>query len=224
MKRVIAVLLLVISAVATACDEGDAILEIGVRSSCFELHDTTRGLDDHFLGSLDEFIEKQEYLPLPFVNIRFGPNWALSLGYDQLRVRTWSRPDPVDGEIGHSDGSIDAAGPTVSVQHYWPNRSRYTPFVAASLLLYNTHFDHLSDWRNARGHKNSHILDIEDENGFRLGLGCDIRFAEDWSLVVMVERTYLEVDATYYLYGSVRERVTFPLDNTRYGVGVKVCL
>lgn len=199
----------------------DAALEIGVRSSHFQLTDSTRGRDNHFLGSLDELIEEQNYTPFPFIDIRFGQYWAIGLGYDQMRAKTWSRPDPVEGEIGHSDGTIDASGPRVSVQCYYPNDSRYTPFAEASLLVYNTYFDHLDAWRNARGDKNSHILDIEDENGFRLGLGCDISIAEDWLLVLMVERTFLEVDVTYYLYGEVADEVTFPLDNTRYGVGVK---
>ncbi|MBL7077176.1 MAG: hypothetical protein ISS31_06880 [Kiritimatiellae bacterium] len=221
MKRLITMALMAIATVAMANDHGDAILEIGLRSSYFQLHDSTRGPDNHFLGSLDELIEKQNYVPLPFVNIRFGKYWALGLGYEEMRARTWSRPDSVDGEIGHSDGTIEVSGPWISIQCYYPNRSRYTPFAEAGLLLYNAHFDHLDAWRNARGDVNSHILDIDDENGYRLGLGCDITLTEDWSLVVTVERTYLEVDATYYLYGDVADEVVFPLDNTRYGIGVK---
>jgi len=202
MKRFIVIALLAVSTIAVADDRGNAILEVGLRSSYFQLHDSTRGPGDHFLGSLNELIEKQNYTPLPFINVRFGRYWALGLGYDQMRAKTWSRADPVDGEIGHSDGALETAGPRVSVQCYYPNPSRYTPFAEASLLLYNTYFDHLSAWRNARGDENSHILDVEDENGYRLGVGCDISLAQDWSLVVTVEHTYMEVEATYYLYGS----------------------
>ncbi|MDP6631470.1 MAG: hypothetical protein QGH42_03710 [Kiritimatiellia bacterium] len=221
MRHFIVIALLGVAAVSLADEHGDVLLEIGLRSSCFELRDSRRGAGRHYLGSLDELIEETDYLPLPFVNIRFGSYWALGLGYDAFRIKTWSRSDSGGGEIGHSDGTIDVSGPSVSAQFCLPNRTRYTPFVEASLLLYNTSFDHLDSWRNARGDANSHVLDIHDENGFRLGLGCAISLAKDWSLVLTAERTYLEVDAIYYLYGRLADTTTFPLDNTRYGIGVK---
>jgi hypothetical protein len=199
----------------------NANLEIGLRSRYFELQDSLRSGDNHFLGSLDEFIEKQDYVPTPMLNIRFGPHWALGLGYDAFRVKTWSRPDPVEGEIGHSDGTIDTSGPSISIQCYYPNRSRYTPYAEASLLVYSTHFDHLDEWRNARGDGNSHIIDIDDDMGYRFGLGCDISLNDNWSLIVTLERTLLEVDVTYYYYGEAKQRTTFPLDHTSYGIGVK---
>ncbi len=220
MKRLILLFLLAASMGAAADDHEGVFLEVGLRSSYFELHDSTRGPGNHFLGSLDEFIEEQNHLPLPYVNIHFNPYLAVAVGYGTLRVKTWSRPND-QGEIGHSDGSIDVSGPTVSGQLRFPNRSRYTPFLEVGLLIYHTYFDHLDAWRNARGDRNSHLIDIDDQYGCRLGIGCDIDLNEQWSLVVMLERASLEVDATYYIYGQVRDEVTFPLDHTNYGIGVK---
>jgi len=221
MKRLIVIILLAMVTAVMASDNGNARLEIGVRSTYFELHDSTRGPNEHYMGSLDELIEEQDYLPLPFINVRFGRYLALGLGYDQFRVKTWSRPEPGDGEIGHSDGTLDTAGPTISLQCYIPNRTRYTPFVEAGLLIYNTYFDHLPAWRDARGEVNSHVLEIHDENGYRLSLGCDISLTENSSLLVTVEHTSMKVDATYFLNGRLADTTTFPLDNTRYGVGLK---
>jgi hypothetical protein len=220
MRRLIILLFFVISSITVAEERKGAVLEIGLRSSYFQLHDSVRGGDDHFLGSLDELKERQNYTPLPFINVRFGPYFAVGLGYESLRVRTWSRPEP-GGEIGHSDGTLDASGPALSVQGYLPTDTRYTPFAEASVLIFNTYFDHLSDWRNARGDENSHIIDVDDQNGFRLGLGCEFAIDDHWQAVAMLERTFLEADVTYYLYDMVADKVTIPLDHTSFIVGLK---
>ncbi len=224
MRYLIVIAWCALAVVAVGDSQEGAVLEIGLRSSHFEVLDSTRGgSDPHFLGSIDNLIEQQDYMPVPYMNVRFGAHWALGLGYDDFDVKTWSLPDGA-GEIGHTDGTIEIAGPTLSVQWRYPNESRYTPFAEASLLIYRAFFDALPEWRDARGDKNSHILELDDDNGYRLGIGCDIRLAEDWALVLTWERTFLEVDVAYYLYGRVRERGTFPLDQTRCGIGVKYAL
>jgi opacity protein-like surface antigen len=220
MRRLAIIILLAMATASIAGDHAYPILEIGARTAHFDLRDSTRTAPNYFLGGLDEFIEEQGYVPLPFVNIRFNPYLAVGVGYGTLRAKTWSRPD-IEGEIGHSDGTIDASGPTVSGQLRFPNRSRYTPFLEVGLLIYQSYFDHSDAWRNARGDRNSHLIDIDDQYGYRLGVGCDIDLNEDWSLLVMIERASLEIDATYYLYGDVWDEVTLPLDHMNYGIGVK---
>lgn len=115
-------------------------VEIGIRTSHFVLQDDARGSGNHYLGSLDEFRDDQEYGPLPFVNMIVCPYLVLGVGY---------------------------------------------------------------------------------EKGYRLGAGCNIALYRNWELVLSGEHTLVDINATYYLYGEVWGEAEFPLDHTRYGMGVK---
>ncbi|MCK5850203.1 MAG: hypothetical protein KAH23_04750 [Kiritimatiellae bacterium] len=244
---------------ASSCSEQFAILsrdtsdmtkdhlEIGWRFTHFWLVTEK----DEFIGSIDTIRAEQSYLTDNFFLDHFWPNglyfnWlidenlAIELTYTLLQASTWSHGNH------HTDGTLQASGPILTVLYRFPNNTGYTPYAGAGLAFfistdvttdnpwhhgfegggideYNAWIESgAPEWPN-NGYQRTFSLD--NPIGYVINMGIDKSVSDNLQLDLNLRYTDVTFDNTFTLswYNDVgRTRYNeFDLSNFALSIGVK---
>lgn len=193
-------------------------IELGADISHFFLLDKEK---ESFLGSINMLKEDQVYFPYPFINVGINEEIWIQISYNKFRAITWTKAELEHNEPGYTDGSIELAGPTLSLQYRHPLDQDLNIFAEAGIALYEAAFIHDPAWRDANGAINSHIMEFYNTTGFFIGAEGDLLLKNNWHLTLQLTYTKVSADMTYYLYGRERADRTFPLSNLSFGIGTK---
>jgi opacity protein-like surface antigen len=194
-------------------------IEIGTRMTAYSLI-TPR--HNYFLGSINELDAEQDAWPYKiFLALQFNSWLGLEGTWDKIRAKTVTDYDK------HSDGSIRASGPIVTLQARYPVLSFLTPYLGAGVALFTPNFDYDPVWRNGFGRlyqqreipwsqavaeyeawiaagappwpNDGYQREMELSRGFGIAVlaGCRVRVTDRFSADVMVRYIHLDVDADY---------------------------
>lgn len=192
-------------------------IEAGLRVSYYYLLENNK---ESFLGSINELKEDQDYMPHPYISIKIMDPFWVSLGYNKLRAKTWTKPEPQYNEEGYTDGTIDLSGPFILL-HYRKEINRMRSwFIETGFTIYDADFVHNPSWRDAGGFYDSHVMDFYDTYGLMMNAGINFDINKNWKASVFASYTRVSVDMTYYLYGTKRDERIFPLSNFAAGAGI----
>jgi hypothetical protein len=198
-------------------------LEIGVRSQHFTLQEESKrsfnddgSFKEGFIQrtSVDRLDAEQQYFPYPFVRVILGDFFALSLAYEQARAKTLTYYQPGTGYDGHTDGTLEIAGPALYFELRYPNETPLVPFAQFGLIQYSADFENDPGW-SAGGYRQWRV---DDTRGTRWVLGLQWQINEQWGVEGFVARTEVDVDAAFYLAGNKRASGTFPMSHDSIGL------
>lgn len=206
-------------------------LEIGTRSIYVQLKDDQKGdgLRSSYIGSLNYLDEEQDYVPdRIYIQYFFNDYLGLGISYDHIEAKTLERNNAaIEGGSGAGDGKVGARGPILYAVGRYPNDSAFTPFVEIGAAFYSSYFDEDDDWKYDNAKRRERKMNTDDTVAFVLGLGCDYRINDNWSVNAYARLVSgADVDATAeYVYKNkpsepFREG-SFPLDYYGFGLGVK---
>jgi len=195
--------------------------EIGTRMTSYSLKDTSRPMDNRFLGSINELKEDQDYAPYKF----FANVWLLKwlgagISYEKVSAMTWT-VEP--GEESYSDGTFVMDGPIFSALAAWPNRTRFTPFAELGWMAMSGSFEEDPAWANAHGRLNYQRFEIVEKKGGDVwGFGCAIQLYRQVELDFIFRRLKASVVVDHILLGNIQHNDReFPMDSDWYGMGLK---
>ena len=189
-------------------------LDLGLRYVYVSLKDDNRGIGEgrNFLGSINKLEEDQNDYPFPYVSYLVCRYFAVVLSYDELRAKTITKED------GHTDGTYEMTGPTLSGAFRMELCSRATALIEAGVAFYSGDFDHDPVWRSVG---NDRLMVIDDANGAFVSAGVDVALCKDWSAELAWRYMDLDVGDKYYLNGELRSSETIPLDNSGISLTIK---
>lgn len=201
-------------------------VEVGVRLQHYELqtdskrtfHEDGSFKEGFITGtSVDRLEAEQEYLPYPFVRVVILDYIAVSLTYEQARAKTLTYYQPGTGYDGHTDGTIELAGPALYFEVRYPNETALVPYAQVGFISYSADFENDPGW--SEGGKRE--WRVEDATGIRWVLGLQWNISERWGMEGFVSRTDVDVDAAYYMFGKLRASGTFPLSHDSVGLAAR---
>lgn len=201
-------------------------VEVGLRIKHFTLdEDSKRSLntdgsfkEGYIAGtSVDRLDAEQTYFPYPYVRVKLHEYFAVGLTYERARAKTVTYFEEGTGYDGHSDGTIEMAGPALNIEGRYPNETRFTPFVQLGMVWYAVDFENDRDW-SAGGVR---AWRTDDTTGYQytLGVSCDIN--ENWGAELSLSHTEVDVDAAFYLSGNKRVSGTFPMTHDSIGIAAR---
>lgn len=201
-------------------------VDIGLRIKHFALdEDSKRTLnadgsfkEGYIAGtSVDRLDAEQTYFPYPYLRVKVCPYFAVGLTYERARAKTLTYFQEGTGYDGHTDGTIEMAGPSLNIEGRYPNETRFTPFVQLGMVWYTVDFENDRDW-SAGGVR---AWRTDDTTGYQytLGVSCDIN--ESWGAELFLTRTDVDVDAAFYLSGNKRVSGTFPMSHDSIGIAAR---
>ncbi len=136
----------------------DAVLdrvEVGFRVSHFRLlEDSERHYNDAgtlsggYLGSITDLETEQDYGPTLYANVRILDWLAIQLGYERFSVKTVTYWD------GHSDGTFDFNGPSLTAQFRYQNTTDFTPYAGLGITMLDAKFVETGWWHHGFGNPN----------------------------------------------------------------------
>jgi outer membrane protein W len=207
-------------------------LILGTRVTGFILEDAHSG---SFLGSINELDAEQDFAPYKVFADYFFLDWlGVELTWDTVAAQTTTAID------GHHDGSLEIAGPILTVVARWVSEYVWTPYAGVGVGLFSGDFTPETWWELAYSSKadweslgSPHVprnnrtrnFDVDDPVGLVLTAGTGLYLTEHWSMDFYVRYTDVEIDVDYTIQqkGAViddRGTSSVPLSNFAAGVGV----
>ncbi len=191
-----------------------------------------------FLGSIYALEVQQDYLPKYFfMKYWFSEFIAAELSYDSIKAQT--RATSLWYPLIKSDGDITIYGPVISLVGTLPNKTAFTPYASLGLGYYFGDFGETDHWGlgyNDPAHYEAYgkpstlyrgrrrVMEIDNEIGFNLGVGCTYDINQKWLLDLSVQYTTVDVDANFYTYTygvkNGGHPGHFPMDNIAFRLGV----
>jgi TolB-like protein/outer membrane protein W len=124
-------------------------VSLGARVSNFsmiddsELHfDDSGKFTEGYLGSIAYLDPSQNYVPTIYANITITDWFALQLAWERFEIETSTYWD------GHSDGTFDMNGPSLTAQLRYANHTKFTPYLGAGIVMLNVDFNMEGWWYN----------------------------------------------------------------------------
>lgn len=223
-------------------------VEVGTRITGFRLLTKTRG---SFLGSIDSLDAKGDNIPNKlFVDWYFTPRYGIEVTWDRVEAATITTDDGhCDGSIVLA-GPIITVFERRRIDMMIRGRAlTLTPYAGMGLAILNGSFEHTGwwhhgfsadTWQDAERSYNEWVaegsppwpndgyqrtMNFDDTMGFVLTAGCAAEVAEKLSIDLYLRYMDVDVDDEYTLssYGEVfqTEKVTFPMSNYAFGLGVR---
>ncbi len=199
-------------------------LELGTRLTAGTLTDTSRPMDNRFLGSINKLKDDQDLSPYKVFANYWLLDWiGVGVSYEKLAAKTWSEGEEQGVLIPYTDGTFEADGPILSLLAAYPNRTRLTPFAELGYLFFTGSFDAAPEWGNAHGIEGYQDFAIVQENGgFVWGLGCAAQLWRNWEVDILFRQITASVVVNHVIGSDTRPNdYEFPLDSNWFGFGVK---
>lgn len=225
-------------------------VEVGFRVSHFwliedsERHYNAEGtFTGGYLGSISELKTEQDYSPTLYANIYILDWLAIQLGYERFSAKTVTYWD------GHSDGTFDFNGPSLTAQFSYQNTTDFTPYVGLGITILDAKFVEAGWWHHGFGGTDAQAnyqnwvasgspawpnggyernLEIKDDLIFEpiIQAGCLWRFAKYAQVDFDLRYVSLDSELDYSLswYGSStqnRGASKFPMETWSANIGVR---
>jgi TolB-like protein/outer membrane protein W len=124
-------------------------VSLGARITHYSLIDDSElNYDDNgkftegYLGSIAYLDANQNYVPTIYANITITEWFALQLAWERFEIETSTYWD------GHSDGTFNMRGPSLTAQLRYANHTKFTPYAGAGIVMLNVDFDMEGWWHN----------------------------------------------------------------------------
>ncbi|MEM7396433.1 MAG: outer membrane beta-barrel protein, partial [Verrucomicrobiota bacterium] len=208
--------------------------EVGTRMTYFSLSDDS---SDSFLGSINKLEGETSYNPFKvFAQVTFKKYFGAELSWDKMEAETRTRD-------GKSDGTLDMSGPILMLNARYPNRTAFTPYAGIGLAFMSSDFSETHHWR--LGYPNVALwraagspttddrtfmgrtreMNVDDDTGVVLYLGCFWNFHPDWSVDVFIRSIDVTAEAEFVGFqdGEPVRMIPgkFPMKNTAFGLGIR---
>lgn len=208
-------------------------IEIGTRITFFSLIEDHK---DSFLGTIDKLDAEQSFSPFKvFAAWRFHPRYGVELTWDSMEVSTVTKWD------GHSDGTIEAQGPILSLFGRYPTRTKWTPYASLGLGRFSTRFKPATWWALGYPSNEDYVgagspsfsyfgyrrhIGVDSTTALIILAGCDVAIREHLSADLFLRYMAVDIDAHYFITkkGEMfddRGMTDIPLDNIALGLGVR---
>jgi hypothetical protein len=183
---------------------------VGLCASRFTLDKDTQGThhENGFFGTIYRLEEEQAGTPHVYMEFDLHRYVGFGAGFDDVRAGTW--------DDGGTDGTFEIAGWQYYAYLRYPNDSAFTPYLELGQTDYDSTFHHNPEWFEG----GRRYIETEDTIGSMLGIGCDVKIADDWNGRVYYQQTRVDLDFTCVTHGKEILHEPLPLDHRTVGIGI----
>lgn len=196
-------------------------LDVGLRISHFDFTESKKriyGEDGSFRGgftegiSTDELIEDQNYMPTLYMRYWILKYFGVEVGWERIAAGTSTYWD------GHSDGDLEAAGPTFMLVASTDRQKRVYGYAGIGLARLMADFDD-DPWKEG-----IHNIKVKDTTATLFEFGAAVDLGRNIKLDLTTRHMQADIDSHFWLqYGDLHindHYWKFPVDNWATQIGI----